>query len=691
MTTIKIIIASSVLLLAAIIAKSQTPFGPIPSERQLAWHEMETYAFVHFSLNTFTDVEWGYGDVDPKTFDPDKLDCRQWARVCKENGLKGIIITAKHHDGFCLWPSKYTEYSVKNSPWRNGNGDLLRELSEACKEYDLKFGVYLSPWDRNHADYGTPEYITYFRNQLRELLTGYGDIFEVWFDGANGGDGYYGGARESRNVDRRTYYRWPEVYEMVRELQPKAMLFSDAGPDCRWAGNEQGWVGETNWSLLKREEYYPGCDCAAQLQVGDEDGTHWVPAEVDVSVRPGWFYHESEDHKVRSLPEMVDIYYNSVGRNGSLLLNFPVDKRGLIHENDVKRLEEWYSVIQSDFENNLAKNIQVKASSSRKKHIPINLIDDDPETFWMPLNDEKSASIVLSFKKETEFNRFLVQEYIPLGQRVHEFEVAIERSGKWETIAKGTTIGNKRILRFPNVKSKRIKLSINKSKASPIISNIEVYNAPKLLATPLIKRNKSGLTTIEAADSDLDIFYTLDGSQPSHKSKKYSTPFLLKHPASVKAIALDKSSGKKSPVSTVDLDVCKEKWKVMNSSDPNAILAIDGDEQNVWHSGNTEKEIIIDLGTVETLKGFTYLPDQSRWARGIISHYEFFVSNDGISWNNPVAKGEFSNIKNNPIKQVVDFSPVKGRFIKLKAVSVLNNDNIFGVAEVGIVSSKPTK
>ncbi len=665
--------------------KAQIPYGPVPSKRQLDWHKMETYAFVHFSMNTFTDIEWGYGDKDPQLFNPSELDCRQWARVCKENGLKGIIITAKHHDGFCLWPSKYTEYSVKNSPWREGKGDLLRELSEACREYGLKFGVYLSPWDRNHAEYGKPEYITYFRNQLRELLTNYGDIFEVWFDGANGGDGYYGGARETRNVDRKTYYRWHEVYEMVRELQPNAMLFSDAGPDCRWAGNEHGWVGETNWSLLKRDEYYPGCDCAKQLQVGDEDGTHWVPAEVDVSIRPGWFYHESEDHKVRSLPEMVDIYYNSVGHGGSLLLNFPVDKRGLIHENDEKRLREWYSVIQSDLKDNLVKDAHVITSSDNKSHSSTNLIDDDLESFWMPAKNEKSVSIDISFEKETEFNRFLIQEYIPYGQRVQELEIQVEKDGRWETITEGTTIGNKRIFRFPNVKSKQLRLVIKKSKASPVLSNIEIYKAPKLLTIPTVTRDKSGLTSIKVADSGLDIYYTLDGSGPNTKSKKYVQAFLLKDPVRLKTVSFDKLSGKLSPVGSIDFDICKDKWNIVNSTDPNAIKAIDGNYGNVWHAHNTNNEIIIDLGEIESLTGFTYMPDQARWSSGIISHYEFFTSIEGEKWDGPVVSGEFSNIKNNPIKQTIRFIRTDARFIKLKAITIVN-EGIAGFGEVGIIT-----
>jgi alpha-L-fucosidase len=234
------------------------PVLPLPSERQLAWHELEYYAFVHFNMNTFTNMEWGFGDESPDLFNPAELDCRQWARVCKEAGMKGIILTAKHHDGFCLWPSEYTEHSVKNSPWKNGQGDVVQELADACREYGLKFGVYLSPWDRNHPDYGKPEYLTYFRNQLRELLTNYGDVFEVWFDGANGGTGWYGGANEERRIDRKTYYDWENTYKIVRELQPMACLFSDAGPDVRWVGNEEGWAMKTNWAPIRRDEFYPG-------------------------------------------------------------------------------------------------------------------------------------------------------------------------------------------------------------------------------------------------------------------------------------------------------------------------------------------------------------------------------------------------------------------------------------------------
>jgi len=458
------------------------PAGPLPSERQLKWHEMEFYAFVHFNMNTFTDKEWGFGDESPQLFNPTELDCRQWAKVCKEAGMKGIILTAKHHDGFCLWPSAYTEHSVKNSPWKDGEGDVVRELADACEEYGLKMGVYLSPWDRNHADYGKPEYITYYRNQLRELLTNYGEIFEVWFDGANGGTGYYGGANDERRIDRKTYYDWENTMNIVRELQPKACMFSDAGPDVRWYGNEQGWVHKTNWSLLKRDDFAPGVVSDRELlSRGQEDGTHWLPAEVDVSIRPGWYYHPSEDNQVKSLDKLLDIYYHSVGRNASLLLNFPVDNRGLIHENDVKQVLKLAEAIKADFANDLAKGRKVTASNTRggsKRYEAENVNDGNIETYWATDDDIIQASLEISFEKPTKINRFLVQEYIKLGQRVKKFTLDAYIDNEWHNIASETTIGRKRILRFPDVTTGKLKFIVNDAKACPVISNIGVYCAP---------------------------------------------------------------------------------------------------------------------------------------------------------------------------------------------------------------------
>lgn len=455
------------------------PYGPLPAERQIKWHELGYYMFIHFSINTFTDKEWGYGDESPSLFNPSELDCRQWAKVARDAGMKGIVITAKHHDGFCLWPSQYTGHSVKNSPWRNGNGDLLRELRQACDEYGLKLGIYLSPWDRNSSVYGTPEYLTYYRNQLRELLTNYGDIFEVWFDGANGGTGYYGGAKETRRIDNRTYYDWPNTINIVRELQPQAVIFSDAGPDIRWVGNERGIGSLTNWCLLKKDEMYPGGPFAEILGEGHEDGNYWVPAEADVSIRPGWFWHAREDSLVKSPQKLMDIFYTSIGRNCNLILNVPPDKRGLIHENDVKSLLEFKKLLDLEFSNEMAKGKKVTASDTRGRNFAASRINDgDPETYWAAHDNVTNAELIIDLGRETEVNRILIQEYIPLGQRIKKFSVLAWTGNEWSKVTEGTTVGYKIIRKFPVIRTSKIQLRIEESKTCPVISNIELYRAP---------------------------------------------------------------------------------------------------------------------------------------------------------------------------------------------------------------------
>jgi alpha-L-fucosidase len=455
------------------------PFGPVPSERQLVWHEMEYYMFVHFTVNTFTDKEWGYGDEKESVFNPSALDCRQWVKVARDAGMKGIIITAKHHDGFCLWPSKFTEHSVRNSPWENGKGDVLMELKQACNEYGLKLGVYLSPWDRNSSVYGTSGYLTYYRNQLRELLLNYGPVFEVWFDGANGGDGYYGGARETRRIDNKTYYDWANTHQIVRELQPGAVMFSDAGPDVRWVGNENGRGSVTNWCLLNRDSLYPGGDFAEILGAGHADGKYWVPAEVDVSIRPGWFYHQDQDSLVRSPENLMELYYSSVGRNSNLLLNVPPDRRGLLNEADVKSLMAFRELREREFKNNLAKDKAVIATNTRGNGFRAsNINDGNQETYWATNDQQTAADLIIDMGVETEVNRIIIQEYIRLGQRVEEFKVEGFVGGKWIPLTSGTTIGYKIIRKFPLVNVSKMKITISKSKACPLISNVEIYRAP---------------------------------------------------------------------------------------------------------------------------------------------------------------------------------------------------------------------
>ena len=438
---------------------STAPCGPVPTDNQLRWQDMEMYAFIHYSLNTYTDQEWGFGNEALELFNPSDLDCRQWARVCKQAGMKGIIFTAKHHCGFCMWPSEYTEYSVKNTPWKNGKGDVVRELADACREEGLEFAVYLSPWDRNHPEYGRPAYVTYFRNQLRELLTNYGEIFEVWFDGANGGDGWYGGANETRKIDRTTYYEWPETYKMIRELQPKCLIWNDGSDrgDLRWVGTEAGNVGETNWSLLNKD----GEVTWPMLHYGLENGDSWVPGETNTSIRPGWFYHETENEHVKSLSKLMDTYYKSVGRNSTLLLNFPIAPNGRIHPNDSLRGIAFKKMIDEVFKTDLAKNAKVKTQGN------VTLVE---------------------FQKPTPFNRFVAEEDIRQGQRVKKFTLEALVEGKWlplkDALVEGsdglTTIGHRRIICFPTVNATKLRFTVTDSKAKPIIKRTSVYLAPEL-------------------------------------------------------------------------------------------------------------------------------------------------------------------------------------------------------------------
>lgn len=679
----------SFVMLSCQQTKSPDPCGPVPSENQLRWHEMEYYAFVHFSLNTYTDQSWGYGNEDVKLFNPEKADCRQWARICKEAGMKGIIITAKHHCGFCLWPSKYTEYSVKNAPWKEGKGDMIREMADACKEYGLKMGIYLSPWDRNHPDYGKPEYITYFRNQLTELLTNYGEIFEVWFDGANGGDGYYGGANETRKIDRTTYYDWKNTYALIRKLQPNIVIWNDGGDrgDLRWVGTEEGFVGETNWSLLNDT----GEVAWDMLHHGLETGNAWVPAEVNTSIRPEWFYHPVEDSRVKTLPQLMDLYYNSIGRNGSLLLNFPIMPNGLIHPTDEKMALEFGKTVKEAFAVNLVEKTKTEASHVRgnaKRFGAAKAIDGDKETYWATNDDITSASLTIDLGKPTLINRFLAQEYIRLGQRVKAFTVEALVDGNWKEVATATTIGYKRIIRFPSVNATKVRFTITESKSCPVISNIGIYNAPVFLNAPSITRNQSGEVTITTNDIGPAFYYTTDGSEPTLNAHLYTQPFLADGEVEIKAFAYDPTMNRNSPVSTEKFDISKKDWKIVGIDDVNVNTIFDGNPSTVWHKRGDKIlpfDLVVDLGNSFNVSGFKYLPDQNKWSSGIITNYQFYVSQDSKRWK-LVSEGEFSNIKNNPVWQVRSFAPVNGRFVKLKALKNTWGDEVTGYAELDLIT-----
>lgn len=584
---------SLVLVVLALYSAAQpgapAPVGPLPSANQVSWQRMETYAFIHFGPNTFGDREWGYGDADPmKEFNPTRLDCEQWARTVKAAGMKGIILTAKHHDGFCLWPSRYTDYSVRNSPYKDGKGDIVGELAAACRKYGLKLGLYLSPWDRHQAFYGTPLYVEYFYAQLRELLSNYGPLFEVWFDGANGGDGYYGGARESRTIDRRTYYDFPRAWKMVEELQPKAVIFSDGGPGCRWVGNENGFAFATNWSFLRSKDVYPGYNKHWELQSGHADGDAWVPAECNVSIRPGWFYHEREDSKVKTVDQLVDLYYRSVGHNGTQLINFPVNKEGLIHPTDSARAVAAYRQISSELKDNLLRQARLQASATRGKAFGVgNLTDNDFDTYWATPDGVVKADLSIRFSKPRKLNRMKLQEYIPLGQRVKSFAVEYLDGGNWLPVKlneETTTIGYRRLLRFKTIETRQLRIRFLDARGPLCINELGAYYAPN------------------AKDSYVEEDGVLE-----------SLPF----------------------TATPEHDA-----------------------------------VTLDLGKEQLVRAFFYLPKQGTTPQGLVSNYELYA---GSSPDNMqlVKSGEFSNIRNHPIMQDVYFTPVNARYIKLKAVRMV--------------------
>lgn len=448
--------------------KAPEPYGAVPSERQLKWHEIEVYGLIHFTPTTFENKEWGFGDADPSIFNPTDFDADQIVQAAKAGGLKALILVAKHHDGFCLWPTKTTPYNISKSPWKNGNGDMVHEFQQACRRAGLKFGVYCSPWDRNNAAYGTPEYLKIYREQLRELYTNYGDLFMSWHDGANGGDGYYGGAREKRKIDNTTYYDWENTWNgITRVMQPDANIFSDIGPDVRWVGGENGYAAETHWATFTPEANsgsvpVPGNVNTSVSSTGTRNGKYWMPAECDVPLRPGWFYHPEQDGKEKSASTVFDLYLKSVGRGAALDLGLAPTKAGQLHANDVAILSEFGQMVARTFSNNLATTAKIKATKTRKGDFAgSNLTDGDKNSYWATKVGKHDANITLSFPEKTMVNYIQIREYIPLGQRVSAGEIEAKVGGKWIKFAEITSIGANRIYHLENAVSTdmiRIKL-----------------------------------------------------------------------------------------------------------------------------------------------------------------------------------------------------------------------------------------
>ena len=447
--------------------------GPLPSARQLAAHQRGTYGFIHFSMSTFNDREWSTGEENPALFTPSALDATQWVAAAKAGGLRGLILTAKHHDGFCLWPTATTSHHIGASPFRGGHGDVVGEFAAACRAGGIELGLYCSPWDRNHPTYGTPAYVEVYHAQVRELLTRYGELFEFWFDGANGGEGWYGGAKETRRIDNRTYYQFPKLWDECHRLQPNAVLFSDAGPDIRWCGNERGITSTTNWAKVRPEGFAPGVvDDMSRLAHGDVDGSVWRGVEVDVSIRPGWFWHRTEQPK--SGAELFGLWLSSYGRGATLLLNLTPDQRGLIPTEDVAALADFRARVATFTAVDIALRKTVTTDGARNGCPGAHLVDGQNDTAWALADGVTSGSASVDFTTEERIAGVRIDELITLGQRVEAFAIDVW-AGCWLEVHRGTTIGAQRIIALPPCRTDRLRLRILASQACPVISRLSVY------------------------------------------------------------------------------------------------------------------------------------------------------------------------------------------------------------------------
>lgn len=616
-------------------AEPPAPFGPLPSARQLAWMDIEFYGFLHFGLNTYTGKEWGYGDESPSLLNLESFDAEGIAREAKAAGMGGLVVVAKHHDGFCLWPTDTTPHNLRKSPYKGGKGDIVGEMAEACRRHGLRLGVYVSPWDRNHPDYGREGYKRVFVEQVREVLTRYGDVFMVWFDGANGGDGYYGGARERRRIPR-DYYPWAEIHALVRRHQPMASIFGDGGPDVRWVGNEKGFAGETCWAvthagsgLAGGADYYVD----NQLNAGTPRGNVWRPAECDVSIRPGWFYHDHEDARVKDLRALSEIWFKSVGRGQGLNLNVPPTRQGRWHERDIASLRALRAHLDGLNRVDFARGARAESSARRGGDTRFGaeaLVDGRRDTYWCGEDGDRTPSAIVTLPAPAEVDVVRVREFTPLGQRVEAFALDAWLDGDWREVAAATTIGHQRLLRFPAVTADRFRLRVTAALAVPCLSELSLLREPPGARGP------------EAA--------------PARR----------------------KPAG----------------WKVVASSNEGrgaaAERAIDGDPATFWHTHPVSGELpppqslTVDTGRERVARGFLYLPRQDGTAHGMTDRYRLEGSLDGLAWT-VLAEGEFGNLRANPQEQAVTFAqPARLRYFRFTGLRALERNHVTA-AEVGLV------
>ena len=630
MKTQHLITALLALASTAGAANPPAPYGAVPSEQQIRWQRMEWYAFVHFGLNTFTNKEWGYGDEDPAMFNPTQFDADKIVSTFKQAGMKGMIYTAKHHDGFCLWQTKATKHNISQSPWKKGKGDVAREFSTACKNHGMRFGVYLSPWDRNCAEYGKPGYLKVYYKQIEELLTKYGNIFEIWFDGANGGDGYYGGAREKRNIGKADdYYNFTNVVKLIRKLQPNCIIWGAAGRgDASWGGSEQGFVKYPYWNVINTvnaaNERHP-----RTLADKPDKSEKWLALEADTTINgSGWFWHPNQEGRVKSPQKLMDdVYMKSVGYGANLILNVAANRDGQLDPADVDALLRFGEARRQLLANDFAKGARGKASNVRgndtKNFGPEKLTDGDIESYWCTDDKETTGEVELQLKKPATFDVVRVREQIRLGQRVQNFAIDAWVDGNWQTIdaedAAGKSIGNQVMRRVQPTTTDKVRLRITKSRACPCISELSLLKMPDI----------SSVTAPAVQDTGL--------AKGSWTSKK-------------------------------------------------GAAAIDGKEDTMWHSDKCPAAVTVDMGAAKRIAAFSYTPRQDGTVQDMTDRYTFEVSKDGKAWQK-VSEGEFGNLRANPIEQRVDFSPVEARFFRFTATRSIEGSGS-SAAEINIYPAK---
>ncbi|WP_380785213.1 alpha-L-fucosidase [Sphingomonas sp. R86521] len=624
------IAATAVPALAATRATPPEPWGATPSKRQLAWHAREQYAFVHFSINTFTDREWGFGDEDPKLFDPSDFSPDQIVAAAKAGGMRGIILTAKHHDGFCLWPTMLTEHCIRNSPYKGGKGDVVGEMERATRRAGLDFGLYLSPWDRNHAEYGRPAYVEYFRKQVVELCTRYGALFEFWFDGANGGDGYYGGARETRKIDAPKYYNWPSIIALVHQHQPMACTFDPLGADVRWVGNEDGVAGDPCWPTMPNHPYVQ-----TEGNSGVRGAPLWWPAETDVSIRPGWFHHADEDSKVKTPARLLTLYDESIGRGTNLNLNLPPDQRGRLADIDVAVLRSFGAAQAATYATDLARGAVASASHVRGPgFVAANVLDGDPTRYWSSPDGITTPTLTLDLPPGRGFDLIRLREYLPLGLRVTRFAVDAQVGGKWQMLAEKSCIGPQRIIRLPKpIAARQLRLRILEGPACPAISEIALFRQVAPAPVAAVKPTDSGML---------------------------------------------------SPA----------RWTIAAASAPGAEALLDDDTATAWKAPaptpGAPASVTIDLGAAETLAGFVLTPSRAVMANTAPPRgYRVESSPDGKAWH-AVAAGELPNIAYALAAQRIAFgAPLTTRWLRFTFAETAVPAQKLAIAGLGAFRPKP--